>query len=178
MKKTLGSSRVSIGVPAGGRATRRDYVAVVACPAMRVGIRTDGERIAELVYLPRLHAAMEPRNALAERAARQIERYWVDPDAPFDLPLAPAGTPFQRQVWQALRRIARGRTRTYGEVARELDSAPRAVGQACGANPFPLVVPCHRVLAAGGLGGFAHAGEGFLLDIKRWLLKHEGAQLA
>jgi len=178
MKKTLGSSRVSVAAAAGGRATRRDYDAVVACPAMRVGIRTDGERVTELVYLPRLFAAMEPRNSLAERAARQIARYVVDPDAPFDLPLAPAGTPFQQQVWQALRRIARGRTRTYGEVARELDSAPRAVGQACGANPFPLVVPCHRVLAAGGLGGFAHASEGFLLDIKRWLLKHEGAQLA
>ncbi len=162
----------------GRRTARLDYDGVVACPAMRVGIRTDGARIVELVYLPRLHPAIEARNALAERAARQIERYWADPDAPFDLPLAPAGTPFQQQVWQALRRIARGHTRTYGDVAHDLDSAPRAVGQACGANPFPLVVPCHRVLAAGGLGGFAHASEGFLLDIKRGLLKHEGAPLA
>jgi methylated-DNA-[protein]-cysteine S-methyltransferase len=178
MKRPLGSPRARNRVPVGKRAARRDYDAVLACPAMRVGIRTDGERVAELVYLPRLYSAMEPRNALAERAARQIERYLADPDAPFDLPLAPAGTPFQQEVWRALRRIARGQTRTYGEVAQELDSAPRAVGQACGANPFPIVVPCHRVLAAGGLGGFAHASEGFLIDIKRWLLAHEGARLA
>jgi methylated-DNA-[protein]-cysteine S-methyltransferase len=170
--------RAHARAPVVGQTVRRDYDAVVACPAMRVGIRTEGERVAELVYLPRLFATMAPRNALAERAARQIERYLADPDAPFDLPLAPAGTPFQQQVWQALARIARGRTRTYGEVARELDSAPRAVGQACGANPFPLVVPCHRVLAASGLGGFAHASQGFLIQTKRWLLAHEGVTLA
>jgi methylated-DNA-[protein]-cysteine S-methyltransferase len=67
-------------------------------------------------------------------------------------------------------------TRSYGDIARALHSAPRAVGQACGANPFPVVVPCHRVLAAGGgLGGFARQREGFLLDVKRWLLAHERA---
>ena len=74
--------------------------------------------------------------------------------------------------------IEAGRTRSYGELARELRSAARAVGQACGANPLPLVVPCHRVLAAGGIGGFAHSEGGFLLEVKRWLLAHEGAAAA
>jgi len=78
-------------------------------------------------------------------------------------------------VWAKIAAIGAGRTRSYGELARELRSAPRAVGQACGANPIPIVVPCHRVLAAGGIGGFAHHEGGFHLAIKRWLLAHEGA---
>ena len=64
---------------------------------------------------------------------------------------------------------------TYGKLAADLGSAPRAVGQACGANPFPLIVPCHRVTSAAGLGGFANAREGWLLEVKRWLLAFEGA---
>jgi len=82
-----------------------------------------------------------------------------------------AGTDFQRAVWEALRRIPPGQTRGYGEVAGEIGSprAARAVGQACGANPIPLLIPCHRVLAAGGkLGGFSGG-----LDWKRLLLKRE-----
>jgi methylated-DNA-[protein]-cysteine S-methyltransferase len=70
----------------------------------------------------------------------------------------------------------RHQTNTYGQLAKNLKNAPRAVGQACGANPFPLVVPCHRVVATGGgLGGFARQRGGFLLDVKRWLLRHEGS---
>ena len=104
----------------------------------------------------------------------QLEGYFADPEFGFDLPLAPRGTPFQRRVWSKIAAIAAGHTRSYGEIAREIDSAARAVGQACGANPLPLVVPCHRVLAASGIGGFAHHDEGFHLSVKRWLLAHEG----
>jgi methylated-DNA-[protein]-cysteine S-methyltransferase len=149
--------------------------AVVRMPAMHVGIRTEGARISEIRYLETSVRLMSPQNALAERAARQLERYAADPDFEFDLPLAEAGSAFQRRVWQAMCRIPRGRTRTYGELARALDSAPRAVGQACGANPLPLVIPCHRVVAASGIGGFAHHAGGFHVDIKRWLLRHEEA---
>lgn len=82
---------------------------------------------------------------------------------------------FRRSVWAKIAAIGPGRTRSYGEIARELGSAPRAVGQACGANPLPLVIPCHRVVASGGIGGFAHHEAGFYLSVKRWLLSHEGA---
>jgi methylated-DNA-[protein]-cysteine S-methyltransferase len=116
---------------------------------------------------------MAPRNALAERAARQLERYREDADAPFDLPLAIEGTPLQKGVWQAMCAIPRGRTRTYGELARELGTEARAVGQACGDNRLPIVIPCHRVVAADGIGGFGHATSGYLLEAKRWLLMHE-----
>ena len=151
------------------------FDAVAGFPALRVGVRTLGDAIAEIVYLPHAAALVAPRNALAERAIRQIERYVEDPDFCFDLPLADAGTPFQRRVWQAIRGIRRGHTLTYGQMARSLASVPRAVGQACGSNPYPLVVPCHRVVAAHGIGGFAHHGDGFLVEIKKWLLRHEHA---
>ena len=100
-----------------------------------------------------------------------------DPRFVFDLPLRLAGTRHRLAVWEAMQSIAAGRTRTYGELAAELGSSARAVGGACGANPIPLVVPCHRVIAAhGGLGGFmGEKREGFELGIKRWLLEHEGA---
>jgi methylated-DNA-[protein]-cysteine S-methyltransferase len=88
--------------------------------------------------------------------------------------LRPAGTRFQRRVWEEIARIPNRRTKSYGELAKAIKSAPRAVGQACGANPYPLVVPCHRVIAAdGSLGGFARQGGDFFLEIKRWLLAHE-----
>jgi methylated-DNA-[protein]-cysteine S-methyltransferase len=76
-------------------------------------------------------------------------------------------------VWQAIMQIQRGHTQTYGELARKLFSGPRAVGQACGANPIPIIVPCHRVLGSGNLGGFMNCDEGDPLAIKRWLLMHE-----
>jgi methylated-DNA-[protein]-cysteine S-methyltransferase len=154
---------------------QQPYQAIVRMPAMNVGIRTQDGEIAQIRYLDTSVRAVTPQNGLAERAARQLERYAADPDFAFDLPLAGAGSAFQRRVWQAMCRIPRGRTRTYGELAAALGSVPRAVGQACGANPFPLVIPCHRVVAASGVGGFAHHAAGFHVDIKRWLLRHEKA---
>lgn len=153
-----------------------EFDLVMEFPAMRVGARTADDRIAEIVYLPRSVPLVEPRNRLAQRAARAFEKYLVDPGYRFELPLAQAGTAFQRRVWEAIAAIPRGRTLTYGQVAKQVRSAPRAVGQACGANWFPLVIPCHRVVGAKSLGGFGHHGEGFHLEIKRWLLAHEGVK--
>ena len=154
------------------------YQAVVAAPGFALGVRCDDEEIIEIEFIePRPEVA--PVNALAAETVRQLRAYLADPAFAFGLPLRPSGTAFQRRVWGEIAAIPPGETLTYGEVAKNLRNAPRAVGQACGANPFPLVVPCHRVVAsAGGLGGFARHGGGFLLDIKRWLLKHEGREIA
>jgi len=76
-------------------------------------------------------------------------------------------------VWQAMCAIRRGWTLTYGELARKLGGEARAVGQACGDNKLPILIPCHRVIAAGGIGGFAHSTGGYLIEAKRWLLLHE-----
>jgi methylated-DNA-[protein]-cysteine S-methyltransferase len=152
-----------------------DYCAVIEFPAMRVGIRTRNETLEGIRYLPHTARLRAPSSPFAERVVRQLERYRDDPDASFDLPLAIEGTVFQKRVWRALERIPRGETRTYGAVATTLGSAARAVGQACGENRLPIVIPCHRVVAAGGIGGFGHARGGYLLEAKRWLLGHERA---
>jgi methylated-DNA-[protein]-cysteine S-methyltransferase len=154
-----------------------DYQAIVAAPCFALGIRCDDDEIAAIEFLAP-QAASAPTSSLAAEAARQLEAYLADPEFVFGLPLRPAGTLFQRRVWEQIAAIPPGKTETYGQLAQILKNAPRAVGQACGANPYPLVVPCHRVVAAsGGLGGFNRHGGGFLLDVKRWLLQHEGIAL-
>jgi methylated-DNA-[protein]-cysteine S-methyltransferase len=146
---------------------------IVDFPKMKVGVVTREERVVEIRYLPPSTAVMSARNALAATAARQLERYREDADARFDLPVLVEGTALQRAVWHAMCAIPPGSTRTYGDIARELGADARAVGQACGDNRLPLVIPCHRVVAADGIGGFAHATSGYLLEVKRWLLTHE-----
>lgn len=152
------------------------FSAIVPAPFGAIGIRTEAGALRELVYLPPRFAEKPPQDELSERATRQVERYFVEPDFRFDLPLLETGTAFQRKVWRVIAAIPRGDVLTYGEVAKLIQSAPRAVGQACGSNWFPLIIPCHRVVAAGGLGGFAHHDDetGFHLGVKRWLLQHEG----
>ncbi len=152
------------------------FSAIVEAPFGAVGIRTEPGIVRELVYLPRQFNEKEPADQLAERVARQVQRYLDEPDFRFDLPLAEVGTAFQHKVWGVISAIPRGEVLTYGQVAKLIRSAPRAVGQACGANWFPLVIPCHRVTASGGLGGFSNHDDetGFHLGVKRWLLAHEG----
>ncbi len=109
---------------------------------------------------------------LLARAARQLGEYFAGERRDFDLPLAPAGTAFQRRVWTEMARIPFGATESYGALARKTGSVARAVGGACGANPIPIVIPCHRVLGAdGALGGFS-GGSG--PATKRVLLELEG----
>jgi methylated-DNA-[protein]-cysteine S-methyltransferase len=152
------------------------FSAIVPAPFGAIGIRTATGSLRELVYLPPHFSEKDATDAQAELAALQVAHYLADPDFVFTLPLPEVGSAFQRKVWSAIAAIPRGTVRTYGQVASHIGSAPRAVGQACGANWFPLIVPCHRVTASGGLGGFAsHDDEnGFHLSVKRWLLKHEG----
>jgi methylated-DNA-[protein]-cysteine S-methyltransferase len=106
------------------------------------------------------------------RAAReQLIEYFTGSRTTFDLPLAPPVSPFQAQLRAAMLAIPYGETRSYGDLAEAIQSVARAVGQGCGDNPIPIVVPCHRVLAAGGgIGGFSARGG---VTTKRWLLAHE-----
>ncbi|MBL8471694.1 MAG: methylated-DNA--[protein]-cysteine S-methyltransferase [Rhodocyclaceae bacterium] len=156
------------------------YAAIVAAPGFCLGVETRGEYIVEIRFLPP-QTEQAPADPLARRAVAQLQAWLSDADFAFDLPLAPAGTAFQRRVWAAIAAIPRGSTASYGDLARQLGSAARAVGGACRSNPYPVVIPCHRVVAQartfnGGLGGFAGETGGLLLDIKRWLLRHEAAQ--
>lgn len=155
-----------------------EYQAIVAAPGFALGICCSEDDVCAIEYLA-AQPAQPPSNPLAAEVARQILAYLDDPAFEFGLPLRPVGTFFQRRVWAEIERIPLGQCLTYGQVAKNIRNAPRAVGQACGRNPYPLVVPCHRVVASGGgLGGFSQHGDGFQLDIKRWLLQHEGCDFA
>jgi methylated-DNA-[protein]-cysteine S-methyltransferase len=154
--------------------TKLPYAAILSAPSFSIGIECNADEITGISYLePQPEVA--PKTPLEKEAVRQLRSWLKDPTYEFGLPLAPTGTHFQRRVWEQISAIPRGRTLTYGEVATAVHSGPRAVGNACGANPYPIVVPCHRVVGANqGIGGFARQRGGFLLDVKRWLLNHEG----
>jgi methylated-DNA-[protein]-cysteine S-methyltransferase len=154
---------------------RTRYAARFRTPFAVLGIRTSAGALVGIEYLPRSERQQAPVDALAQRVCRQLERYFADPEFRFTLPLAPGGTAFRRRVWDALSQIPVGESRTYGELARQVHTAPRAIGGACGANPIALVIPCHRVVGThGSLGGFMGVTEGDPIAIKRWLLAHEG----
>ena len=154
----------------------------IAAPFGKLGIRTEmvdaSLMVSELVYLDSNESLKSPRTLLAKEIEKQFKSYFKNPQFIFNLPLKPFGTVFQQRVWAEIEKINCGEVKTYGDIAKKIKSAPRAVGQACGSNPYPLVVPCHRVVSATGIGGFAHqAGEGFHRDVKAWLLQHEGVDL-
>ncbi len=145
-------------------------------PLGRIVFTLRGDRLVAL-NLPGAAEAGAARPAgkgLAAEVARQLLAWLADPRFVFDLPLAPAGSGFRLRVWSALQAIPPGEVRTYGELARQLGSSARAVGGACRANPLPLVVPCHRVVSAAGIGGFAGHRTGPALAMKRRLLAREG----
>jgi methylated-DNA-[protein]-cysteine S-methyltransferase len=152
---------------------------VISAPFGCLGVQTelvDGSlMISKIDYLPLETILRSPKNQLATVFSEQCTRYFNDASFRFEVPLKPVGTAHQQKVWSATLDIEVGKTRTYGEIAKKIKSGPRAVGTACGANPYPLVTPCHRVVSAQGLGGFMKEDmPGFYRHIKIWLLKHEG----
>ena len=113
-------------------------------------------------------------NPLLHDAKSQLNDYFDGLRKIFDLPLEPPGTKFQRRVWSMMEQIPYGKTITYGEIAKNLGSSARAVGMACGANPIPVIIPCHRVVAANDMGGYSGDGgvktKRALLHLERVLL--------
>ncbi len=138
-------------------------------PVGRLSVAASAEAIVAIGWADQNSGDATP---LLAEAQRQLAAYFEGRLTRFDLPLSPAGSPFEQQVWAAMQRIPHGQTRRYGELAMEIGSAPRAVGGACGRNPIPIVIPCHRIVARGGLGGYS-GGAG--LPTKRLLLALEGA---
>ncbi|MBX2853649.1 MAG: methylated-DNA--[protein]-cysteine S-methyltransferase [Rhodobacteraceae bacterium] len=113
-----------------------------------------------------------PATPLLRAAVEQLTAYFAGELTSFALPLKPKGSPFEQAVWAEMLAIPLGETRSYGEIAKALGSAAQPVGNACGANPIPILIPCHRILGASGLGGFSASGG---VEDKVWLLRHEGA---
>lgn len=151
------------------------YTAILPTPFGALGLQRRGEHISRLDFLPPGTPTRAPHTALEREALAQLQAWLTCPSHAFDLPLAPAGTAFQQRVWHAICAIPVGHTLTYGTLAQQLQSSARAMGQACGANPYPIIVPCHRVVGTRSPGGFAHARSGFLMHTKHWLLQHECA---
>ncbi len=118
-------------------------------------------------------AAQPAASGLGQQIENALHTYFATQNMPSHIPQKPQGTPFQQKVWHALQHIPTGNTLTYGHIAQHLNTSPRAVGNACRANPIPLFVPCHRVVAAHGIGGFMGKHPQWFA-YKHWLLTFEG----
>lgn len=147
-----------------------------------LAIHFDAQGIYKVEYHTRMprktEEALSAEEAkVAKKITSELSRYARDPHHRFNLPLMPQGTAFQQKVWRFMQTIPVGETRTYGDAAHMLNTSPRAVGGACGANPLPLFIPCHRIVGKNHLGGFAHQRGGAMIALKTELLIHEGVPL-
>ena len=148
------------------------FDAIIDAPFGAVGFLTHGEQIS-IELLTEKHAPKPAENRTVQTMAKQISAYFNHINLDFKLPVSQHGTAFQQRVWQAISAIPCGQVLTYSQLAAQIGSGPRAVANACGANNLPLIVPCHRVVAQNGIGGFMQ-GNPDGLKVKKWLLKHEG----
>ena len=148
------------------------FDAVLPAPFGTVGIFMFDEQVS-IELLTEKHAAKPAENKKVQIIASQIIAYFNNVNHDFKLPVNQRGTPFQQRVWQAISAIPNGQVLTYSQLAAQIGSGPRAVANACGANNLPIIVPCHRVVAQNGIGGFMQ-GNPDGLKVKKWLLKHEG----
>ncbi|MDP3087817.1 MAG: methylated-DNA--[protein]-cysteine S-methyltransferase [Methylotenera sp.] len=153
------------------------YDALINAPFGAVAMSLHGNQLAiDLLSEAPLQENFQSNNVLVNQAYEQILQYLQQATTPFNISLCTQqGTVFQQRVWQAIAAIPLGKTATYGQIAKQIGSGPRAVANACGANTVPLIIPCHRVVAQNGLGGFMQGKENGL-SVKRWLLVHEGVQ--
>lgn len=149
------------------------YSFTIRTPFINLGIRTEDGILVEMQMVED-DLDIQPSTVIDKRIARQVERYCKNPQQDFDMDFELRGTAFQKRVWKAMQKIPSGSVRTYGELARKLKTSARAVGNACRRNNILLVVPCHRVVAADGLGGFSGARMGRWPAVKKQLLAHEG----
>ena len=148
--------------------------AVFALPVGCVAVYTDRDAIRYIEFQQPGSALVEADTEPARQFAGQLSAYLASAGNGFELPLADdVGSPHQRRVWRRLRAIPAGEPISYSQLASDVGSGARAVANACRANWFPLVVPCHRVVAKSGLGGFAGHRDGWRLELKQWLLQHE-----
>lgn len=153
--------------------TNLDYSAILVLPFGKVGLKFAGANLAGVDFLDDTAEPKEPENTAAITAASALKHYAETPCAELVAPLETHGTQFQERVWHALTKIPSGNTITYSELAQQLGTGARAVGNACRNNPIPLFIPCHRVVAKNGIGGYAGDRQAGWTRIKTWLLQHE-----
>jgi len=143
-------------------------------PIGRLQLSVEDEHVTELKWADLSVEDVSPADSeLAIRVTAQLHAYFLNGETDWSIPLARLGTKFQQRVWNYLHTIPIGETRTYSDVAEVLNSSARAIGNACRANPFVIIIPCHRVVSKIGLGGYDGQIEGNNIRIKKWLLEHE-----
>ena len=153
------------------------YDGKVTFPFAVMGIRTQGMALVGLDFLSTDNVEEFASTATGKQAWNALVDYLGEPANTHKVVLASEGTDYQKRVWNAIRDIPLGEVRTYGDLALLLDSSPRAVANACRRNKIPLLIPCHRVVAKKGLGGYFGQTHGEMLNTKRWLLEHEGVDV-
>lgn len=151
----------------------QQYDAIFKTDIATIGLQFDGSKLIKIDYLKN-KKDKTVNSKTAETVKRKIEQYLGSKSKTLEIDVKLSVTPFQQKVLKQLQKIPYGKTRTYGEIAKILKTSPRAVGNACRNNPVPIVIPCHRVVAASGIGGYDGARAGSLLNIKRKLLEKEG----
>jgi len=146
----------------------------VTFPFGVVGIITKNSNLIGLEFLPKGTSEVLPKTATGKQVWNALFAYMDDPNKLSEVALASEGTRFQKKVWNALRRIPVGEVMTYGQLAKSINTAPRAAAGACRRNRIPILIPCHRIVAQKGLGGYCGETDGYMLEVKKWLLAHEG----
>lgn len=147
---------------------------IFSTPIGPLGLHIVDEHLIAINMLAANTKAIPAKDALSKDIIQQFKAYFRDPHFQFDVPLKLTLTPFQKRICRIVQSIPSGEVLTYKDVAKKLQSAPRAVGQACRRNPIPIIIPCHRIVAKNHLGGYAGAKHGAFMEIKKWLLRHEG----
>jgi methylated-DNA-[protein]-cysteine S-methyltransferase len=145
----------------------------LATPVGCLRLSAQGATLVSIDWCDAASEAEAAESPVLESTRAALQAYFESALAVPAVPLHPAGTAYQRRVWQAMADIPTGDTASYGQLAQRLGSGARAVAAACRANPYPILIPCHRVVAAHGLGGYCGASDGPWLEVKRWLLAHE-----
>lgn len=151
-----------------------EYTAIIQTPIGKIGIVARSV-LTQLEFLADDTPLRTSTESLVDQIVRELNRYFKNPNFQFTIPYQISGTTFQQQVWNALIHLPVGKTITYSELAKQLKTGARAIGNACRTNPLPLFIPCHRVLAQHGLGGFSGDRTGKKVAIKKWLLMHEAS---
>ena len=152
------------------------YQAIIPTPLGKLGIRLkDDHYLTQIDFLDQQSTPLKPTGPAAKAVVEQLQHYFNNPHHSFQLPIKLGVTEFQQRVLDELIRIPAGNTRSYGDIAKKLNTSPRTIGNACRSNPIPIVIPCHRVVAKSHLGGYSGAVAGHKMNIKKWLLTHEQA---
>lgn len=148
--------------------------AIISSPVGILGIYVSQGYLSRIDFLPSNTTLLTPCDKTTQTICDHLNNYFQQPINSDNLPLKPSGTPFQQAVFEKLRTIPIGQVLTYGQLAKQLKTSPRAIGNACRSNPIPILIPCHRIVAQSGLGGYAGNTAGTIFAIKTWLLQHEG----